>query len=149
MNQTGKEATMKTTGFTAEQVRALRANEYTLHVSTSTIRYTKAFKERFLELDETGKSEAEIFSELGYDPEILGINRIKLFATRLRKQFRADGQVYEGKKPNKRHPDMGDYSDMSKEEAMSHMQHEILYLHQELEFIKKILKLERSGGPKP
>jgi hypothetical protein len=29
---------------------------------------------------------------------------------------------------------------------MLHMQNEILYLHQELEFIKKIIELDSAGG---
>ena len=35
---------------------------------------------------------------------------------------------------------------MKPEEAMRHMQNEILYLHQELDFIKKVIELDSVGG---
>ena len=140
---------MKPNEFTPEQVKELAANPYTLSVSTATIRYTKAFKEQFLELDRNGIGMRARFRELGYDPDVLGLSRMKSFTARLKKQAREEGQIYEGNKPQKRHPDLSDYGNMPMAEAMSHMQNEILYLHQELEFIKKIIALERSGGQKP
>ena len=135
--------------FTTEQVKQLSENPYTLSVSTATIRYTKEFKERFLELDRKGIGMQACFRQLGYDPEVLGVSRMKSFSTRLKKQVREGGDLYEGNKPKKRHPDFSDYGNMPVEEAMVRMQNEILYLHQELEFIKKIIALERSGGQKP
>jgi hypothetical protein len=38
---------------------------------------------------------------------------------------------------------------MPQEEAILRMQNEILYLHQELDFIKKIIELDRKGEQKP
>ena len=38
---------------------------------------------------------------------------------------------------------------MTQEEAIFRMQNEILYLHQELDFIKKIIELGRQGEQKP
>ena len=140
---------MNPNAFTTEQVKQLSENPYTLFVSTATIRYTREFKERFLELDSEGIGLQACFRLLGYDPEVLGFSRMKSFSTRLKKQARKDGEVCEGNKPKKRHPALSDYGNMPTEEAMIRMQNEILYLHQELDFIKKIIALERSGGQKP
>lgn len=58
------------------------------------------------------------------------------------------GGLHEGYHLHKRHPEDADYSRMPPEEARAAMQREILYLRQELEFIKKIIKTDSTGGRK-
>ena len=56
---------------------------------------------------------------------------------------------HNGYKERKQHPDLADYASMPQEEAILRMQNEILYLHQELDFIKKIIELDRKGEQRP
>ncbi len=74
---------------------------------------------------------------------------MKSFAHRVRKEQRKNGGFHSGYKERKKHPDLADYASMPQEEAVLRMQNEILYLHQELDFIKKIIELDRKGEQKP
>ena len=67
----------------------------------------------------------------------------------VRKEQRKNGGFHNGYKERKQHPDLADYASMPQEEAILRMQNEILYLHQELDFIKKIIELDRKGEQRP
>lgn len=62
--------------FTQEQVRIMAENPYTLHVSTTQITFTNAFKEEFWQRYQEGDTPRTIMYDLGYDPEVLGRNRL-------------------------------------------------------------------------
>lgn len=62
--------------FTQEQVRVMAENPYTLHVSTTQITFTNAFKEEFWRRYQEGDTPRTIMYDLGYDPEVLGRNRL-------------------------------------------------------------------------
>ena len=51
-------------------------NPYTLHVSTTQITFTNAFKEEFWRRYQEGDTPRTIMYDLGYDPEVLGRNRL-------------------------------------------------------------------------
>ena len=132
--------------FTEEQIIVLRGNPNTEYVSESVIKFTQAFKVKLLEGIKKGVPVRRIFQDAGYDYEMLGANRIKTFASRMRKEAREGNTPHAGYKERKRHPDLKDYKGMKPEDAMRHMQNEILYLHQELDFIKKMIELDSEGG---
>lgn len=135
--------------FTGEQIKALRENPFTDFVSATTIRFTVEFKEMFVSAMDSGRTIRSIFQDSGYDPDVLGRARMKSFAHRVRKEKRKNKEFHNGYKERKQHPDLADYASMTREEAILRMQNEILYLHQELDFIKKIIELDRQGGQKP
>jgi hypothetical protein len=89
-----------------------------------------------------------VFREYGYDPEVLGFYRVKRFDERVRKEAKSPEGLMEKNHPRCVHPGEKDYAGMSDAEAMRHMQGEILYLHQELDFIKKTISAARSGDLK-
>ena len=62
--------------FTSKEVEALRCNPYTHRVTQCQLSFTAEFKERFLELYNEGMSPRDILISLGYDPAVLGDNRI-------------------------------------------------------------------------
>ena len=124
--------------FTKEQREILLKNPNTAYVSDSVIKFKQEFKIKLVE--------AVNQEEAGYDYEMLGDDRITTFVSRWRKEAREENTIHAGYKERKRHPDLADYKGMAPEEAMHHMQNEILYLHQELDFIKKIIELENKGG---
>jgi len=132
--------------FTDEQVKILIENPNTEYVNTFIIRFTAECRANFIEGLKAGKHVRILFQEAGYDYDMLGKSRASTFASRMRKEAKLGRKPTAGYKERKRHPDLSDYKDMAPEEAMSHMQNEILYLHQELEFIKKIIELDNVGG---
>ncbi len=137
---------MNPKSFTEEQIIALRENPNTEYVSESIIRFTQEFRVKLIEAIKAGIPVRRFLQEAGYDCDILGKGRVKMFAHRMRKETNAGNTPQAGYKERKLHPDLSDYRNMSPEEAMLHMQNEILYLHQELEFIKKIIELDSAGG---
>ncbi len=137
---------MNPKSFTEEQIIVLRENPNTEYVSESVIRFTQEFRTKLIEAIKAGIPVRRFLQEAGYDCDILGAGRVKMFGHRMRKEAYAGNIPHAGYKERKRCPDLSDYKDMTHEEAMLHMQNEILYLHQELEFIKKIIELDSAGG---
>ena len=129
---------MRAQAFTNEQVGILEGNRYTSFVSNSSIRFTLEFKEMFMERKREGIPARRIFKEAGYDVDILGTSRIKNLSKRIPKEASAPCGLHEGYHTHKKHPEDADYSHMLPEEAMAAMQREVVYLRQELDFIKKL-----------
>ena len=132
--------------FTPTEVEILKSNPYTLSVTSKTIRFTLAFKQAFWTKRQAGERLQDIYSDLGYDVSILGDVRIKNIANSIRKEALSKEGLHENYSRRAYRPDQVDYNGMPQHEAMVRMQHEILYLRQELEFIKKIINSETSGG---
>lgn len=80
------------TRFTPEQMKILSANPFTYKVSAIYIHYTLEFKNLFLAHYEAGEPVKDIFAAFGYDPAILGDNRMYAFARRISKQAK-EGKV--------------------------------------------------------
>lgn len=139
---------MRSQAFTDEEVKVLRENKYTAFVSNSSIRFTLEFKEMFLQKKTEGVPARRIFLEAGYDVDILGTSRIKNISKRIPKEASAPCGLHEGYHIHRKRHEDADYSRMAPEEAMTAMQLEIVYLRQELDFIKKIIKTDSTGGQK-
>ena len=121
--------------FTRQQVDAFQANPYTYRISESTIRFTLEFKKEFWKRYQAGQSPSRILTDLGYDVDALGKRRIQAIREGL----------HEGNAPcRKRRPHSTDYSSVPKDQAVELMQHELLYLRQEMEFVKKIMNAGNS-----
>lgn len=127
--------------FTPQEIAVLKENPYTWKISADRITYTRSFQEAFWELSVQGFSGTEAFRKLGYDPKILGPERIHNTTKRIRRQ----GNSPEGirKKPtqwmrvSKKRFRAADLEKMSHKEAAKRMQKEIVYLQQQIEFLKK------------
>ncbi len=99
-----------------------------------------------MERKQQGITARRIFKEAGYDVDILGAGRIKKLSKRIPKKASVPGGLHEGYHPRRKHPEDADYSRMLPEEAMAAMQRKVLYLRQELEFIKRIIKTDSTEG---
>ena len=139
---------MDSNKFTEEQIAELSENSFTEYVSESTLKFTEEFKGIFIAALNSGKSVRKIFSDAGYDTAILGKSRMKSFAHRVNKELKAKGEYSSRIGKTKKCTKSIDYTAMTQKEAIARMQHEIQYLHQELEFIKKIIELDRQGERK-
>lgn len=123
--------------FTDEEVKILLENPYTATVTTSYISFTKEFKELFWTDYCNGLPAKTIFRQYGYAPELLGDSRV-------------NGFVYNLTAKNKKNPDAlkprgyVTVDPANPETAIKQLEHEVQYLRQEVEFLKKISSLRIS-----
>ncbi len=133
--------------FTQEQVRMMAENPYTLHVSTTQITFTNAFKEEFWQRYQEGDTPRRILYDLGYDPEVLGRNRLSGIQNAVCKQAVSAKGFQERTK--RKHRGAFDEGDSTAQAQLRQMQHRLKYLEQEVEFLKKIFSARdtRRRGP--
>ena len=128
-------------GFTTEEQMQLLKNPYTRTVTDSMIKFTDEFNDLFIKRHSQGIEPSMIFKDCGYDLSILGSKRIVNYYNRLQRTYRyksliAQTHLVESKTDTKK-----DYKSMPPSIAVEAMQHEIVYLRQEVEFLKKIISL--------
>ncbi|WP_417084453.1 HTH domain-containing protein [Evtepia gabavorous] len=121
--------------FTQEQVRIMAENPYTLHVSTTQITFTNAFKEEFWQGYQEGDTPRTIMYDLGYDPEVLGRNRLSGIQNVVCKQAVSAKGFHE--RPQRKRQDTSAEGDSTTQAQLRQMQHRLKYLEQEVEFLKK------------
>lgn len=129
--------------FTQEQIIQLRDNPYTYKVTEKLISFTKEFKQAFYEKRQQGISIREAFISLGYDPEVLGVNRMEGVSYLVNKEARKGRGFHEGRQP--RNSILDDEDPELTKENFLRLQHEVQYLQQEIEFLKKISSIEDTG----
>ena len=130
--------------FTEEEMEALRNNPYTYRVTPSTISFTKEFKEKFWADYQAGEgkvSPREIVEKYGYDPDVLGSDRLSGIQSTLRKTYLSGQEFYEGSRPREKKASAKPKSSKdtrSTDPAVRDLQARVDYLEQEIEFLKKI-----------
>lgn len=133
--------------FTAEEIKELEVNPYTLSVTENRLTITLAAKEKVLELYEANKTRRQIAAALGYDFDLLGEERMKNMIRGIRREAESASGLHEvyARTGRKR---------MSKEEieelecdpaSYAKLKNEVVYLRQEVEFLKKISQQVISG----
>ena len=115
--------------FSEEEQQLLRRNPYTFKVTHRQVWFTKEFKTEFKKRYDLGALPREIFADLGYDLKVVGDYRMNSF------QNRINTPVSQGLVSVDENPDSA---------AIVRMQHELLYLRQEVEFLKKISSIRDS-----
>ena len=135
--------------FTQEQVRIMAENPYTLHVSTTQITFTNAFKEEFWQRYQEGDTPRTIMYDLGYDPEVLGRNRLSGIQNVVCKQAVSAKGFHE--RPQRKRREVSAEGDSTTQAQLRQMQHRLKYLEQEVEFLKKISSARNTHkrGPQP
>lgn len=125
--------------FTKREIQILKNNPYTYSVTESQLFFTKDFKEEFWRRYQAGDSTRKIVEELGYDPDMLGTSRLSGIQMNIQKQANSPTGFTEGKGRRKQLKS-GLYSvdENPSDETIVKMQHELMYLRQEVEFLKKI-----------
>ena len=137
----------KNQGFTDEEIYILQRNPYTFNVSRKRFALTLAGKELVLQLQEEGYNYRQIMEKLGYDPEMLGIQRAKNLVRYTRREAETELGLHEGypRRAQKR---------LSEEEleklvcnpvSYAKLKNEVIYLRKEVEFLKKISQRVISG----
>jgi hypothetical protein len=141
--------------FTEEQTVKLLSSPHVNRVTPKTISYTKAFKEEFVKRYCAGESPIEIFASCGLDPDIIGRKRIYGFSQTLRVLVSAGKPLQEGKPPKgqdalpipkrRAHQSVAEVFASLSAEDVHKLYQRVVYLTQEMEFLKKIMLLDREG----
>lgn len=132
--------------YTTKEIKQLKANPYTLKVTKNKLYFTAKFKEDFWIRYQSGDAPKKIMSDLGYGMDCITQKQIDNYAQRIKREALSGNGFKEGTNRVKRMPakEPGDISDLASPQSIERMQNEILYLRQELEFLKKIIKADNS-----
>lgn len=122
--------------FTPEQINVLEANPYVKNVTEKSITYSDEFKRHFVSESLDSKTAKQIFSEAGFDLEMIGESRIKAFAKKWRKRYRDSG-VLALKDTRKNRSGRPRKTELTPQQQIEKLQAKISLLEQENELLKK------------
>lgn len=128
--------------YTKRQIKELKLNPYTLQVDDKRIFFTIEFKKIFWTKYQAGMSPRAIFKELNYNLDYFGQKQIDSIVQRVKKEA-LSGEFTEGYSKNNRMK-IKEPSDDITPQNFKQMQNELLYLRQEVDFLKKVLKTEQD-----
>lgn len=131
--------------FTDEQVKELQQNPYIKKVSHKAITYTDDFKAVFTEKYRQGSPPSVILREMGFNPKVLGKKRIDRFVWNVNK-YEARGDDFSDLR--KEGSGRSSTKELTDKEKISRLEHQVRYLKQENEFLKKIEFLDRQAEMK-
>ena len=131
--------------YTPKQIRELKANPYTLNVTKNKLYFTAKFKEDFWISYQAGNAPRKILLDFGYNLEYFGQKQIDDIVQRIKRQALSGNGFTEGENRQKRISIKAtNEEDLSSPQSIERMQNELLYLRQEVEFLKKIIIADNS-----
>lgn len=130
--------------YTAKQIKQLQSNPYTLKVTKNKMYFTAEFKKNFWTRYQAGDAPRKIISDLGYEISLFQQKQIDSLVQRIKKQALSGAGFSEGENHSKRLPIKKVDREITQSQSIDQMQHELLYLRQEVEFLKKIIKADNS-----
>lgn len=128
--------------YTQKQIKELKKNPYTFQVDDQRIFFTAEFKKIFWRKYQAGMSPRAIFKELDYNLDYFRQKQIDSIVQRIKKEAMA-GEFTEGYSRNNRIKIKEPDEDISPQN-IKQIQNELLYLRQEVDFLKKVLKKEKA-----
>ena len=131
--------------YTPKQIKELKNNPYTLNVTKYKLYFTAKFKEDFWISYQAGNAPRKILKDFGYDLNIFEQKQIDSIVQRIKKQALSGDGFSEGENHEKRAVIKAtNERDLSSPQSIERMHNELLYLRQEVEFLKKIIIAENS-----
>lgn len=131
--------------YTVKQMKELGKNPYVYKVTKHKLYYTAKFKEDFWISYQAGNTPRKILSDFGFDLEMFGQKQIDSLVQHIKKQALAGNGFSEGGNRTKRIPMKATAEgELSSPQSIERMQNELLYLRQEVEFLKKIIIADNS-----
>lgn len=128
--------------YTKNQISELSKNPYTFQIDNKRILFTIEFKKLFWIKYQAGMSPRAILKELNYNLDCFGQKQIDSITQRIKKEALA-GEFTEGYSRNRRakinEPDIE-----LTPQNIKQMQNELMYLRQEVDFLKKVLRTEKE-----
>ena len=131
--------------YTAKQIKQLEKNPYVFRVTKHKLYYTAKFKEDFWISYQAGNSPRKILIDFGFDIDIFGQKQIDSLVQHIKKQALSGNGFSEGENRQRRVPMKAtSEEELSSPQSIERMQNELLYLRQEVEFLKKIIIADNS-----
>ena len=133
--------------LTSEEIAELLRNPYVAGISPSgSIKYTPDFKRMAYESMLNGIPMRRFFEEHGFSVSVLGETRIYAFTRNLRTRTHSGEDFTDHRTNNgrKKGPSRS-LQEMTLEEQVEQLRHELAYLQQELDFIKKIRAADQEA----
>lgn len=131
--------------YTAKQIKQLEKNPYVFKVTKHRIFFTAKFKEDFWVSYQAGNAPRKILADLGFDLDIFEQKQIDSLVQRIKKQALSGNGFTEGENRDRRVPiKETSEEELSSPQSIERMQNELLYLRQEVEFLKKIIIADNS-----
>ena len=126
--------------YTEKQKRELRKNPYVLQVTKHKIYYTAKFKEDFWISYQAGNTPRKILTDFGFDLNTFGQKQIDSLVQHIKKQALSGDGFTEGTNRQRRIPRKATAEEeLPSPQSIELIQNELLYLRQEVEFLKKLL----------
>jgi transposase len=129
--------------FNEKEIVLLSKNQYVKNATAKGITYTDEFKRVFIAENENGKLPREIFTQCGFDIEILGLERVNSSAKRWRAAYKKHGvcglqdtRIQNSGRPTEK--------ELSLEEKYERLKAQNNLLKAENELLKKIDLMERG-----
>ncbi len=124
--------------YTEKQKRELRKNPYVLQVTKHKIYYTAKFKEDFWISYQAGNTPRKILTDFGFDLNTFGQKQIDSLVQHIKKQALSGDGFTEGTNRQRRIPRKATAEEeLPSPQSIERIQNELLYLRQEVEFLKK------------
>ena len=131
--------------YTSKQIKELEKNPYVFRVTKHKLYYTAKFKEDFWVSYQAGNAPRKILTDFGFDLNIFSQKQIDSLVQHIKKQALSGNGFTEGENRTKRVAMKAtDEKDLSSPQSIERMPNELLYLRQEVEFLKKIIIAENS-----
>ncbi len=128
--------------FTEEQLQLLRQNPYVYSVTASRLLLTKEFKEIFMTAYNAGESLRKILENHGLGTELIGERRVWSISMHIREEYKKFGEFHEGYRTQ---PATGSaHQPATDQDELKQLRHEVDYLKQEMEFLKKISSIRTT-----
>lgn len=135
--------------YTPKQIKELEKNPYVYKVTKHKLYYTAKFKEEFWISYQAGNAPRKILSDFGFDLDIFGQKQIDSLVQHIKKQALSGNGFSEGEDRTKRVPMKATIEEeLQSPQSIKRMQNELLYLRQEVDFLKKIIIADNSGKRK-
>lgn len=131
--------------YTAKQIKQLEKNPYVFKATKHRLYYTAKFKEDFWVSYQAGNTPRKILTDFGFDISIFGQKQIDSLVQHIKKQALSGNGFTEGENRQRRIPVKAtSEEELSSPQSLERMQNELLYLRQEVEFLKKIIIADNS-----
>lgn len=131
--------------YTPKQIRELEKNPYVLKVTKYKLYYTAKMKQDFWVSYQAGNAPRKILADFGFDLSIFGQKQIDSLVQHIKKQALSGNGFTEGENRTKRIPMKAtNENELAGPKSIERMQNELLYLRQEVDFLKKMIKADNS-----
>lgn len=132
--------------LTREQVKTLKENPYVQSATQRVITFTPEFKKWAYSEMAFGKPIQTVFREAGFDVEVIGEKRMQNFRFHLEKTAEREEGFEDLRKHNRRQENISTEAQLARK--IRQLEHQVAYLQQENDFLKKIKEAEKAEEAK-